>query len=62
MTPCHEIDLDRDDYVLNRALIYRDRRDFLIRNGDHGGRNEEIDAIFGIESDNRLSFRRGMTE
>ncbi|MYE55310.1 MAG: hypothetical protein F4X34_08985, partial [Chloroflexi bacterium] len=33
MTPCAEIDLDKvsadkDDYVLNRALIYRDRRDF----------------------------------
>ena len=41
MTPCQDIDLDRDDYVLNRALIYRDRRDFLIRNGDHGGRNED---------------------
>ena len=62
MTPCQDIDLDKDDYVLNRALIYRDRRDFLIGDGDDGGRNEEIDAIFGIECDSRLSLRRGITE
>ncbi|MCY4577450.1 MAG: hypothetical protein OXD31_00235 [Chloroflexi bacterium] len=46
MTPCHKIDLEKDDYVLNRALIYRDRRDFLIRDGDDGRRNPEIDAVF----------------
>ena len=45
MTPCHKIDLEKDDYVLNRALIYRDRRDFLIKDGDDGRRNFEIDAI-----------------
>ena len=40
MTPCDEIDLDatEDDYVLNRALLYRDRRDFWIRPGDTGKR------------------------
>ena len=27
---------DNDDYVLNRALLYRDRRDFVIRPGDSG--------------------------
>ena len=53
MTPCAEIDLDKvttdkDDYVLNRALIYRDRRDFLIENGDDGRRNADIDGIFRI--------------
>ena len=48
MTPCHKIDLEADDYVLNRALIYRDRRDFLIRYGDDGKRNRDIDAVFGI--------------
>ena len=40
MTPCHKIDLEKDDYVLNRALIYRDRRDFLIRDGDNGRRKQ----------------------
>ena len=49
MTPCHKIDIEKDDYVLNRALIYRDRRDFLIRDGDDGRRNFETDAVFGIE-------------
>ena len=48
MTPCTEIDLDKDDYVLNRALIYRDRRDFLIMDGDNGKRDSEIDGIFSI--------------
>ena len=48
MTPCIEIDLDKDDYVLNRALIYRDRRDFLIRDGDNGKRDKDIDGIFDI--------------
>ena len=49
MTPCHKIDLDKDDYVLNRAMIYRDRRDFIIREGDDGRRDREIDEIFGIK-------------
>ena len=48
MTPCTKIDLRKDDYVLNRALIYRDRRDFLIRDGDDGRRNAEIDNKFSI--------------
>ena len=48
MTPCTEIDLKKDDYVLNRAPIYRDRRDFLIRDGDNGRRDKEIDWIFNI--------------
>ena len=36
MTDCPDIDLDADDYVLNRALLYRDRRDFVIQPGDTG--------------------------
>ena len=36
MTECAEIDLDADDYVLNRALLYRDRRDFVIGPDDTG--------------------------
>ena len=38
MTNCPDIDLDTDDYVLNRALLYKDRRDFVIRQGDTGKR------------------------
>ena len=38
MTDCADIDLDADDYVLNRALLYRDRRDFVVRRGDSGRR------------------------
>ena len=40
MTDCADIDLESDDYVLNRALLYRDRRDFVIRPGDSGIRRE----------------------
>ena len=39
MTNCTEIDLDADDYVLNRARLYRDRRDFDVRPGDRGARD-----------------------
>lgn len=38
MTDCADIDLDADDYVLNRAMLYRDRRDFVVRAGDTGRR------------------------
>ncbi|MYC06896.1 MAG: hypothetical protein F4X57_06970 [Chloroflexi bacterium] len=48
MTPCDKMDFDNHDYVLNRALIYRDRRDFLIRGGDDGRRDSEIDGVFEI--------------
>ena len=37
---CPDIDLDTDDYALNRALLYRDRRDFVIQQGDTGTREE----------------------
>ena len=40
MTDCPDIDLDTDDYVLNRALLYHDRRDFIIGHGDTGKREE----------------------
>ena len=36
MTECSDIDLDTDDYVLNRAVLYRDRRDFVVESGDTG--------------------------
>ena len=52
MTACTEVDLDKDDYVLNRAPIYRDRRDFLIRDGDNGRRDKELDWIFAIKPSN----------
>lgn len=40
MTACAEIDLDTGDYVLNRARLYRDRRDFDVLPGDRGVRHE----------------------
>lgn len=41
MTDCDEIDLDADvEHVLNRARLYRDRRDFLIQPGDTGKRED----------------------
>ena len=37
MTPWDAVDLDDgQDYVLNRARLYRDRRDFVIQIGDTG--------------------------
>ena len=38
MTDYHKIDpyQDAGDYVLNRAPLYRDRRDFVIQPGDSG--------------------------
>lgn len=38
MTKCADILLDAEDVVLNRALLYRDRRGFVIRTGDTGKR------------------------
>ena len=38
MTDCSDINLDTGDYVLNWALLYRDRRDFGIKPGDTGAR------------------------
>ena len=42
MTPFDKIDLDTkgEDYVLNRAKLYRDRRDFDIQPGDSGRRED----------------------
>ncbi|WP_419950139.1 hypothetical protein [Candidatus Palauibacter sp.] len=40
MTECPDMDLEGGDYVLNRALLYRDRRDFAIRPGDTGKRDD----------------------
>ncbi len=44
MTACPDIDLDADEYVLNRAPLYRDRRDFVIRKGDTGTREARSDG------------------
>ena len=38
MTECADIALDAGDVVLNRAHLYRDGRDFMIRKGDTGKR------------------------
>ena len=38
MTDIKDIDLDKEDDVLNRAPLYRDHRDFDIRAGDTGTR------------------------
>lgn len=40
MTNCSDINLDGSDYELNRAWLYRDRRDFVVRQGDTGTRGE----------------------
>lgn len=39
-TPCAEIELDttEEDFVLNRAMLFRDHRDFDVRPGDTGRR------------------------
>ena len=40
MLECGDIDLDAGDEVLNRARLYRDRRDFVIQWGDTGRRGD----------------------
>ena len=41
MTHWDAVDLDdEEDYVLNRARLYRDRRDFVIQRGDTGRRED----------------------
>ena len=40
MVECDEVDLDAGDEVLNRARLYRDRRDFVIKGGDTGRRED----------------------
>ena len=41
MTECSDINLEADDDVLNRALLYGDHRDFVIQPGDTGMRGGE---------------------
>ena len=44
MTHWDKIDLDDgQDYVLNRARLYRDRRDFVVQAGDTGRREDYPD-------------------
>ena len=57
MTDCPDIDLDADDYVLNRALLYRDRRDFLIQPGDTGVREGEPTMTSPEEEIEQLDIR-----
>lgn len=41
MTHWDALDLDHvGNYVLNRARLYRDRRDVIIQNGDTGRRED----------------------
>ena len=40
MVECSDVDLDAEDEVLNRARLYRDRRDFVIQEGDTGRRED----------------------
>ena len=44
MTDCAEMDLDNEEYVLNRAPLFKDRRDFIIREGDTASREERNSA------------------
>ncbi len=47
MVPYEEFDLEvarREDYVLNRAPLYQDRRDFVIQPGDTG-KAEDYPAV-----------------
>lgn len=40
MVECGDVDLEAGDEVLNRARLYRDRRDFVIQRGDTGERED----------------------
>ena len=40
MTECADIDPETFDGVLNRALLFKDRRDFIVRRGDTAKREE----------------------
>ena len=50
MTDVADADPSVGEVVLNRALLYKDRRDFLIRRGDTGRREEQIDMVTRDES------------
>ena len=40
MVECGDVDLEPEDEVVNRARLYRDRRDFVIQWGDTGRRGD----------------------
>lgn len=40
MTACSDIELDTNDEVLYPARLYRNRRDFVMRQGDAGGEKD----------------------
>lgn len=43
---------DGDEIILNRALLYKDRRDFVIREGDTGDRGERMSEIEREDTEN----------
>ena len=43
MTECADIDPETYNGVLNRALLFNDRRDFIIQQGDTAGRQEHTE-------------------
>ena len=42
MTECINIDPKTFDGVLNRSLLFKDRRDFIVRQGDTAKREEKV--------------------
>ena len=57
MTECSEINLEVEDDVLNRALLYRDRRDFVIQPGDTGVLEGETAMVATKEQLEKLPVR-----
>ena len=57
MTHYEKIDpyFDQDNYAINRAPLYRDRRDFVIQDGDTG---KVEDYPVGAGSRDRTSERK----
>ena len=47
MAPPDEVDWD-DEEVLNRARLYRDRRDFVIQDGDSGMPANSTPAVVAV--------------
>ena len=48
MSDVDDVDLGADDYVLNRAPLYGDRRDFVIQRGDTGNPDDyPVTPAFG---------------
>jgi len=59
MTECDAINLNADDCVLNRARLYRDRRDFESRPGDSGkSEKPQLLVAWGSPTHNILGYGR----